>query len=155
MTDDIARELKSAIRHRISCIDRPTLNGFAGTGRSRKRELACAHTIARHIVDQGLHPFAFSWDFGNGEPAGHTDVYLTVFTALFDIDDEDAVRWTSKAEWDAARDEGAREIVRALTRKFRVTKRRIVVQKSAASEDNGSGTVAGGAHNLSNCRFED
>ncbi len=155
MSIDLARELKSAIRHRISCIDKPTLNGFAGTGRSRKRETACTHTITRHIVDQGLQPFAFSWDFGNGEPAGHTDIYLTVFTALFDIDDEDAARWTSKAEWDAARDEGAREIVRALTRKFRVTKRRIVVQKPAASEDTGCGSVAGGAHNLSDCRYED
>ncbi len=147
--DEIAKELKAAIRHRISCLDRPTLNGFAGTGRSRKRETQLAHTIARRIVDEALPPFSFRWDFGNFEPAGRADIYLTVFTALFDIDDEDARRWTDKAEWDAARDEAARDIVRALTRKFVVTKRRIV------SEPAGADGPVGGAHSISHSRYED
>ena len=153
MTEDLTKGLKEAIRHRIACIDKPTINGFAGTGRSRRRENACTHTIARRIVDEGLHPFSFFWNHGNGEPAGRTDVYLTVFTALFDIDDEDARRWTSNSEWDAARDEATREIVRALLRKFTVAKRRVIVdQVDRSVRGNGSPV---GSHSLSNSRYED
>ncbi|KEQ07022.1 hypothetical protein [Pseudorhizobium pelagicum] len=149
MPEDIAKALKAAIRHRISCLDRPTLNGFAGTGRLRRRETQLSHTIARRIVYEALPPFSFRWDFGNFEPAGRADIYLTVFTALFDIGDEDARRWTDKAEWDAARDEAARDIVRALMRKFVVTKRRIV------SEPAGANGPVGGAHSISHSRYED
>jgi hypothetical protein len=47
MTGDAAGTLKEAIRHRIACIDRVTINAFAGTGRSRRRELQATHAIAR------------------------------------------------------------------------------------------------------------
>ena len=147
MTDDIAKDLKEAIRHRIACIDRPTINGFAGTGRSRKRETRSAHTIAGRIVDEGLHPFSFAWNYGNLEPASRNDVYLTVFTALFDIDDEDARRWTDKTEWDVARFEAVRDIVGTLMRKFVVGKRRIVITRS---DD-----YSFGSHSLSTSKYED
>ena len=146
MTGDAAGKLKEAIRHRIACVDRVTINAFAGTGRSRRRELQATHAIARHIVYEGLHPFSFHWEHDNREPATSHDVYLTVFTALFDIDDEDARRWGSKTEWDAARAEATRDIVRALTRKFVVGERRIV---SVRPED------YVGSHSLSASRYED
>ncbi|EUB97330.1 hypothetical protein PMI07_000906 [Rhizobium sp. CF080] len=150
---DIARELRSAIAHRIACIDRPYLNAFAGTGRSQRRHAGDIHAIARKIMDRTFDPFSFFWDIGNGEPAGFSDVYLTVFTALFDIDDDDARRWTSKAEWDVARSEAARDITRALLRKFTVTKRALIISQN---EHQGGGFGdAGSAHGISNCRYED
>jgi len=146
MTGHAAGKLKEAIRHRIACIDRPTINAFAGTGTSRRRELQATHSIARQIVDQGLHPFSFHWDHGNREPGTRHDVYLTVFTALFDIDDEDARRWSSKTEWDAARAEATRDIVSALMRKFVIGERRTVTIRTDDYV---------GSHSLSATRYED
>ncbi|MCJ8521516.1 hypothetical protein ABID21_004649 [Pseudorhizobium tarimense] len=152
MSEGMSKELKAAIRHRISCLDKPTLNSFAGTGRSQKRESGAIHIITREIIGKALVSFAFHWNFGNFEPAGETDVYLTVLTAIFDIDDEDARRWTDRAEWDAARDEAVREIVQALERKFVIRKRRIVTYGAhPGPEKFGS---PGGAHNLMS-KFED
>lgn len=100
---DITKELKNAIAHRIACIEGTYINGFAGTGRSRTRDSGDVHSIARKITGSSVfEPFAFRWTFGNGEPAGSSDIYLTVFTALFDIDDDDAKRWASKTEGDIA-----------------------------------------------------
>lgn len=147
MTDDVSSKLKEAIRHRIACIDRPTLNGFAGTGRSRRRENQSTHTIARRIVDEGLRPFLFHWNQGNREPATRNDVYLTVVTTLLDIDDEDARRWTDRSEWDIARFEATRDMVAALTSKFVVTKRRTVI---IVPEN-----YSFGSHNISESRYED
>jgi hypothetical protein len=129
MPEDVAKDLKAAIRHRIACVDRTIINGFAGTGRSRKRENECTHSIAKAIVCQGLTPFAFFWSHGNQEPAGQTDVYLTVFSALFDIDDEDARRWTrhrlcSDAEVHGDQAAHHHDDGRARIRWFRITRRR-------------------------------
>ena len=149
MREDLSKELKAAIRHRIACLDQPTLNSFAGTGRSRRRESGTIHTITREIIAKALEPFAFHWNFGNLEPAAETDVYLTVLTALFDIDDDSARRWTDRAEWSAARDEAARDIVRALELKFVVRKRRLTTLPRETAGP------AGGAHSLSDSRYED
>ncbi|KKX24296.1 hypothetical protein [Rhizobium sp. LC145] len=150
--DDITRELKSAIAVQIGCLSKPSINAFAGTGRSRRRHAGDIHAIARQLMERGTFgPFSFHWDFGNREPAGRHDVYLTVFTALFDIDDDDAKRWTDRAEWDIARHEAAGDIARALTRKFDVAKRRLTLSQ-ADPENPGQ---AGSAHSLSNSRYED
>jgi hypothetical protein len=50
------------------------------------------HSIMRKITGSSVfEPFPFRWNFGNGEPAGNSDIYLTVFAALFDTDDEAAL----------------------------------------------------------------
>lgn len=135
---DIAKELKTAIILRIACIEKPSINGFAGTGKSRRRTTADIHAIARQIAEcPSLKTFSFRWNFGNFEPASDTEIYLTIFTALFDVDDEDARQWTDSTMWDAARHEGAWSIARALTRKFEVIRREIVY------------TDKGGPHNSS------
>lgn len=148
---DVAKELKQAIVHRIACIAKPYINGFAGTGRSRKRHTGDIHAIAQQIMGPSLDPFSFRWNFGNGEPADQSDIYLTIFTALFDIDDDDAKRWSDRTEWDAARHEAAHDITRALMRKFDVGKRRFATAQATA-ERNGA---AGGAHNLSDGQWVD
>ncbi|MDQ0132648.1 hypothetical protein J2T08_000549 [Neorhizobium galegae] len=153
MDVDIPKELKAAIVHRIACIEKPYINAFAGTGRSRKRDTGDIHAIARKILDRTFDPFVFRWDFGNGEPATLNEIYLTVFTALFDIDDDDAKRWSSKTEWDIARHEAASDIARALMRKFAVGKRRLI-QSQGDGETRGLGDP-GGAHSLSDSRWED
>lgn len=126
MSDEIFQRLKEGISHRIACIERPYINGFAGTGVSRKRTTQDVHAIARKIMDRTFDPYGFHWDLGNKEHAEFNDIYLVVFTCLFDIEDEDARRWTSKTEWDIAKNEAAREIARALMRKFEVSRRRLI-----------------------------
>jgi hypothetical protein len=149
---DITKELKNAIAHRIACIERPYINGFAGTGKSRKRDSGDVHSITRKITGSSVfEPFAFRWNFGNGEPAGSSDIYLTVFTALFDIDDDDARRWSSKTEGDLARFEAAGDITRALMRKFTVTKKRFV-PGVASSSSSGFGDFST-SHSLSGGRY--
>ncbi len=133
---DILKELKAAVAHRIKCIPKPYINGFAGTGRSRKRTAGSVHSIAHLIMDRTFEPFAFHWNTESGERAETNDIYLTVFTALFDIDDEDAARWSSRTEWDAAQHEAAHDIARALMRKFTVTKRRLAVNIESAGSHN-------------------
>ncbi|CDZ67672.1 Hypothetical protein NGAL_HAMBI2605_59530 [Neorhizobium galegae bv. orientalis] len=151
---DIPKSLKSAIAHRIACIERPYINAFAGTGRSRRRDAGDIHAIARQIMVRTFDPFAFHWEIGNGEPATRNEVYLTVFTALFDIDDEDARLWSDKAMGDAARNEAARDIARALQRKFAVSERRMILPQN---DQGGGGSFGGpgGAHGLSECKYED
>lgn len=149
---DIAKELKSAIVHRIACIDRPYINAFAGTGRSRRRHSGDVHALTRKIMDRTFDPFDFRWDFGNREPATMSEVYVTVFTVLFDIDDEDARRWSDKTEWDIARNEAARDIAKALLRKFTVTKRELVLSVNQHPEL-GLGNI-GGAHCLTS-KYQD
>jgi hypothetical protein len=145
---DITRELKNAVAHRIACIERPYINSFAGTGKSRKRDSGDIHWMARKITgSRAFEPFTFRWNFSNGEPAGSSDIYLTVFTALFDIDDDDARRWSSKTEGDIARYEAAGEIARALMRKFTVTKKQIV-PGTAGSTTSGCGDFST-SHSLS------
>ncbi len=109
--------------------------------------MQATHTISRRIVEEGLGPFSFHWGHGNREPATHNDVYLTVLTALFDIDDEDARRWSHKTEWDAAKAEATRDIVRALMRKFVVDIRKIVLSQTNHHSF--------GSHNLSVSKYED
>ncbi|KGE01015.1 hypothetical protein JL39_07700 [Rhizobium sp. YS-1r] len=145
MPEDLQKRLTSAIRIQIDCLSQPTLNGFAGTGRYRQREKGSLHAIATRIMDEGLRPYAFEC---GGEPVDRHDVYLTVLTALFDIDDEDARRWTSRGEWDAARFEAAKDIARAVMRKFTVVDRPRVYRDIPADGQ------MGGAHSHSNWRFE-
>jgi hypothetical protein len=131
------------------------LNGFAGTGRSKIRNSGDVHAIARKITGSSVfEPFAFRWNFGNGEPAGSSDIYLTVFTALLDIDDDDARRWSSKTEGDVARFEASGDITRALMRKFTVTKKRYV-PGTASSTSSGFGDFST-SHSLGGgCYFDD
>ncbi len=151
---DITKDLKNAIAHRIACIERPYINGFAGTGRSRTRNSGDIHAIARKITGSCVfEPFSFRWDFGNGEPASSSDIYLTVFTALFDIDEEDAKRWSSKTEGDVARFEAAGDITRALMRKFTVTRKRYV-PAVASSTSSGFGDFST-SHSLSGGKYVD
>lgn len=150
---EIAKELKSAIAHRIACIERPYINGFAGTGRSKRRTAGDIHTLARAIMNRTFDPFSFRWDFGNQEPADFSDIYLVVFTTLFDIDDEDARRWSSKTEHDIARHEAAADMARALMRKFIVTKRHLVTSQGDGVS-RGFGDF-GNSHSLSESWYED
>lgn len=79
-----------------------------------------------------------------------------IFTTLFDIDDEDAARWSSKTEGDAVKNEAARDIARALMRKFVITRRPTVeVKPSREPEESGFDGRPTGAHTLSNTRYED
>lgn len=150
---DIAKELKTAIAHRIACIERPYINGFAGTSRSKRRTAGDIHALARAIMNRTFDPFSFYWNIGNQEPAGFSDIYLVVFTTLFDIDDEDARRWSSKTEHDIARHEAAADISRALARKFIIAKRGVIMPK-------GDGTSPGfgdpsASHSITDSRYED
>lgn len=132
------KELTDAVFIQVNTLPMTTINSFAGTGRSRTRSKETWRQIASRIQEKALIPYRF---MKGEEPATDFDVHQTIYVALFDIDEEDARRWSDRKDGELARFEGSRDIAQALIRSFTIEKRELIIGE-------------GGVHCFSNNRYE-